>query len=79
MKRPWRALLFLVCRIEVDLGIAHNTGIVDAVERAAGLTLFSDEIKSGSKHICQTAKCEVIVKRFDDARKNAKQIAAPKS
>lgn len=52
---------------------------VDAVERAAGLTLFSDEIKSGSKHICQTAKCEVIVKRFDDARKNAKQIAAPKS
>ncbi|KAJ3563184.1 hypothetical protein NP233_g9101 [Leucocoprinus birnbaumii] len=52
---------------------------VDAVERAAGLTLFSDEVKAGSKHICQTAKCEVIVRRFDDARKNAKRIAAPKS
>lgn len=52
---------------------------VDAVERAAGLTLFSDEIKSGSKHLCQTTKCEVVVRRFDEARKNTKQIAAPKS
>jgi len=54
-------------------------GTVDAVERAAGLTLFSDEIKSGSKHLCQTTKCEVVVRRFDEARKNTKQIAAPKS
>ena len=47
------------------------TGIpsVDAVERAAGLTLFSDEIKARSKHICKTTKCEVIVRRFDDAQK----------
>ncbi|KAI0256519.1 hypothetical protein BJV78DRAFT_1165001 [Lactifluus subvellereus] len=42
---------------------------VDAVERAAGLTLFSDAIKGGSKHICKTTKCEVIVRRFDDAQK----------
>ncbi|KAI0316791.1 hypothetical protein OF83DRAFT_1059763 [Amylostereum chailletii] len=42
---------------------------VDAVERAAGLTLFSDAIKAGSKHICKTSKCEVIVRRFDDAQK----------
>jgi len=54
-------------------------GTVDAVERAAGLTLFSDEIKFGSKPICQTTKCEVVVRRFDEARKNTKQIAAPKS
>ncbi|KAF7778896.1 hypothetical protein Agabi119p4_3241 [Agaricus bisporus var. burnettii] len=52
---------------------------VDAVERAAGLTLFSDQIKLGSKHICQTTKCEVIVRRFDDARKNVKRITGPKS
>ncbi|EJD02115.1 uncharacterized protein FOMMEDRAFT_86914 [Fomitiporia mediterranea MF3/22] len=56
---------------------------VDAVERAAGLTLFSDQIKNSSKHICKTTKCEVLVRRFDDAQKqikapNAKAIAAPK-
>lgn len=53
--------------------------LVEAVERAAGLTFFSDEIKAASKHICKTTKCEVIVRRFDDAQKNArKAIAAPK-
>ncbi|EAU88376.2 mitochondrial nuclease [Coprinopsis cinerea okayama7 len=51
---------------------------VEAVEKAAGLTLFSDQIKSGAKHICKTTKCEVIVRRFDDARKNTKAIATPK-
>ncbi|KAF9452827.1 hypothetical protein P691DRAFT_803116 [Macrolepiota fuliginosa MF-IS2] len=52
---------------------------VDAVERAAGLTLFSNEVKAGSKHICQTTNCEVLVRRFDDTRKNVKKIGAPKS
>ncbi|KAK0197464.1 hypothetical protein F5146DRAFT_918534 [Armillaria mellea] len=42
---------------------------VEAVERAAGLTLFSDAVKASSKHICHTTKCSVIVRRFDDARK----------
>ncbi|KZT03557.1 uncharacterized protein LAESUDRAFT_814639 [Laetiporus sulphureus 93-53] len=42
---------------------------VEAVEHAAGLTLFSDAIKQSSKHICRTTKCEVIVRRFDDAQK----------
>ena len=52
---------------------------MDAVERAAGLSLFSEAIKAGSKHICQTTKCNVIVRRFDDARKKGKRaIAAPK-
>ncbi|KDR81381.1 hypothetical protein GALMADRAFT_134826 [Galerina marginata CBS 339.88] len=51
---------------------------VEAVERAAGLTLFSDEIKTGSKHICKMTKCEVIIRRFDDAQKKGrKAIAAP--
>jgi endonuclease G len=52
--------------------------VVDAVERAAGLTLFSDQVKQGSKHICQSTKCEVLVRRFDDAQKNVKAISAPK-
>ncbi|KAL1947561.1 hypothetical protein VTO73DRAFT_13285 [Trametes versicolor] len=53
---------------------------IDAVERAAGLTLFSDAIKAQSKHICKTTKCEVIVRRFDDAVKgnNRKAISGPK-
>ncbi|KAL0071649.1 nuclease [Marasmius tenuissimus] len=53
---------------------------VDAVERAAGLTLFSDAVKSASKHICRSAKCEVIVRRFDDAKKRPdmrRAISAP--
>ena len=48
------------------------------------MTLFSDEIKKNSKHICKTTKCDVIVRRFDDAQKQVKgnkvlSIAAPKS
>ncbi|KZP05761.1 DNA/RNA non-specific endonuclease, partial [Athelia psychrophila] len=50
---------------------------VEAVERAAGLTLFSDAIKNSTKHICQTASCEVLVRRFDDAQKKA--ISAPRA
>lgn len=53
---------------------------VEAVERAAGLTLFSDDLKANSKHLCKTTKCEVIIRRFDDARKKGTQkaIAVPK-
>ncbi|KAF9792277.1 hypothetical protein BJ322DRAFT_31328 [Thelephora terrestris] len=48
---------------------------VESVERASGLILFSDAIKSASKHICQTTECQVIVRHFDDAQK---KIAGPK-
>ncbi|KAG9016210.1 nuclease [Tulasnella sp. JGI-2019a] len=52
---------------------------VEAVERAAGLTLFSDAVKKSSKQICQTSKCELIIRRFDDVqRQGQKSIAAPK-
>ncbi|KAH9079243.1 hypothetical protein EDB83DRAFT_2624038 [Lactarius deliciosus] len=52
-----------------DVPLENFVTPVDAVERAAGLTLFSDAIKGGSKHICRTTKCEVVVRRFDDAQK----------
>jgi len=53
---------------------------VEAVERAAGLTLFSDAVKATSKHICKTTKCQVIVRRFDDAQKTSrKAISAPRA
>ncbi|KAG9097905.1 nuclease [Ceratobasidium sp. 370] len=52
---------------------------VEAVERAAGLALFSEDVKKSAKHICQTTKCEVIVRRFDDAQQQTrKAITAPK-
>jgi endonuclease G len=46
---------------------SETPSIVDAVERAAGLTLFSDAIKASSKHLCKTASCQLIVRKFDDA------------
>ncbi|RXW20739.1 hypothetical protein EST38_g5094 [Candolleomyces aberdarensis] len=51
---------------------------VEAVEKASGLTLFSDEIKAKSKHICKATQCQVTIRRFDDAQKKAKAIGAPK-
>jgi len=48
---------------------------VESVERASGLVLFSDAIKTTSKHICQTTECQVIIRNFDDAQK---KIAGPK-
>lgn len=57
-------------------------GTVDAVERAAGLTLFSEQVKASSKHICKSTKCDVTIRRFDDAQKlsrppNNRSISAP--
>ncbi|KAF9492240.1 hypothetical protein BDN71DRAFT_1451800 [Pleurotus eryngii] len=54
---------------------------IGQVEKAAGLTFLSDELKAASKHICKTTKCEVIVRRFDDARKRPEMrraISSPK-
>ncbi|KAF8310205.1 hypothetical protein DL93DRAFT_2157954 [Clavulina sp. PMI_390] len=42
---------------------------VDAVERAAGLTFFSDALKASSKPICQTTSCQLIIRKFDEAGK----------
>lgn len=43
--------------------------IVESVEKAAGLTLFAPAVKQSAKQLCRETKCEVIVRRFDDARK----------
>jgi len=53
---------------------------VEFVERAAGLTFFSGAVKSSSKRICQTTKCQLVVRRFDDAQKRPglrRAISAP--
>ncbi|KAK4688590.1 hypothetical protein P7C73_g1523, partial [Tremellales sp. Uapishka_1] len=42
---------------------------VENVERAAGLQLFNDELKGKSKQLCAVTQCQVVVRRFDDARK----------
>jgi endonuclease G len=51
---------------------------VEAVEKAAGLTFFPEDIKKGSKDICQTTKCELVIRRFDDAKKNLKGLEGPR-
>ncbi|GAA5937800.1 hypothetical protein JCM1841_004062 [Sporobolomyces salmonicolor] len=42
---------------------------VEAVERSAGLNLLPNELKTASKELCKAIKCEVVVRRFDDAQK----------
>lgn len=42
---------------------------VDAVEKASGLKLFPDQIKSNSAKLCETVKCEMVIRNFDQARK----------
>ncbi|POY72959.1 hypothetical protein BMF94_3945 [Rhodotorula taiwanensis] len=43
---------------------------VEAVERSAGLSLLPEALKAANvKHLCQATKCEVVVRRFDDAQK----------
>jgi len=77
----WRVLLFPVNALVYTPNEQHSKCLctVEAVERAAGLSLFSNEVKAGSKHICKTTKCEVTIRRFDDAQKKGrKAITAPK-
>ncbi|KAF8894441.1 hypothetical protein BD779DRAFT_1609201 [Infundibulicybe gibba] len=53
---------------------------VEAVERAAGLTLFSDAVKASAKHICKTTSCQLVIRRFDDAQKRPnmrRAVSAP--
>nr|GAT55486.1 mitochondrial nuclease [Mycena chlorophos] len=45
---------------------------VEAVEHAAGILLFSKAVKAAAKNICTTTKCELVIRRFDDAQKNGK-------
>ena len=42
---------------------------VQAVESAAGLQFFNDDLKGKSRQLCAVTQCQVIVKRFDDTRK----------
>ncbi|GAA5833575.1 hypothetical protein JCM11251_003530 [Rhodosporidiobolus azoricus] len=46
---------------------------VEAVERSSGLSLLPPELKlggiGGAKELCKAIKCEVVVRRFDDAQK----------
>jgi endonuclease G len=46
---------------------------VETVERAAGVQLFNEGLKKKSRQLCAVTQCQVIVRRFDDARKNIKQ------
>lgn len=42
---------------------------VEMVERAAGLQLFNPELKGRSRQLCAVTQCQVLVRRFNDTRK----------
>lgn len=63
---------FILPNKEIPDGADLRTFIapVDKVEKAAGLQLFNDELKGKSRQLCAVTQCDVVVRRFDDARKN---------
>ncbi|PWN54143.1 hypothetical protein IE53DRAFT_383333 [Violaceomyces palustris] len=42
---------------------------IETVERAAGLTLFPPAIKSSAKKLCETVKCDIVVRDFGEKSK----------
>ncbi|GFZ49525.1 Nuclease [Saitozyma sp. JCM 24511] len=70
-------------KLELGLGVwlglgsmgqvkTSSTGLMDVVEvveRVAGLQLFNEDLKGKSRQLCAVTQCQVIVRRFDDARK----------
>jgi len=42
---------------------------ISHVEKAAGLKLFDEDLKGKAKQLCAVTQCQVVVRRFDDARK----------
>ncbi|KAJ7470378.1 hypothetical protein FB451DRAFT_1339922 [Mycena latifolia] len=54
---------------------------IEAVEHAAGILLFSKAVKAAAKPICTTTKCELLIRKFDDAQKKPnlrRTVSAPK-
>jgi endonuclease G len=43
--------------------------LVETVEKAAGLQLFNDDLKRKSRQLCTVTQCQLVIRRFDDARK----------
>lgn len=56
-------------RIPNDTPLTHFSVPVESVERAAGLTLFSDEIKRNAGELCKKVECSIVVRDFSDAAK----------
>ena len=53
---------------------------VESVERAAGLTLFPEAIKNSAKKLCDTVRCDLVIRDFSDKSKTltaAKPQALP--
>jgi len=53
---------------------------IEAVEHAAGILLFSKAVKAAAKPICTTTKCELLIRKFDDAQKKPnlrRAVSAP--
>jgi endonuclease G len=53
----------------VDTSSTGLTDVVEVVERVAGLQLFNEDLKGKSRQLCAVTQCQIIVRRFDDAKK----------
>lgn len=73
-KVPGQSIAVGPSKVSQSLGVELTTSvlsIVDAVERAAGLSLFDSVTKTTSKDLCRTVKCNLVVRRFDDVSRKA--------
>ncbi|CAO1632861.1 unnamed protein product [Parajaminaea phylloscopi] len=56
-------------RVANDTPLKAFSVPVEAVERAAGLTLFPASVKASSKQLCSLIDCSIVVRDFSDANK----------
>lgn len=54
---------------EADGRFTIQLTLVESIERASGLTLFPPALKASAKKLCDTVKCEIIVRDFSNANK----------
>ncbi|KAH9814393.1 hypothetical protein DFH28DRAFT_971569 [Melampsora americana] len=61
-------------KISNQIPLSSFESSIESVEKASGLKLFPDQIKSNSTKLCETVKCEMVIRNFDQARK---QVSGP--
>ncbi|KAG0144003.1 hypothetical protein CROQUDRAFT_660540 [Cronartium quercuum f. sp. fusiforme G11] len=56
-------------KISNDIPLINFKVPIEAIEKSAGLVLFPDEIKSTVPKLCESVKCDMVIRNFDQARK----------
>ncbi|KAL9935743.1 hypothetical protein V8E36_005320 [Tilletia maclaganii] len=50
---------------------------IEAVERASGLSLFPDQVKAKSRHLCSLVNCDLVIREFADRAARTSSAAPP--